>query len=54
LAGSSSTAALLAGRQRCEGGATKNETETECFDRVYIELSAMEDAKEYFEKMEKF
>jgi hypothetical protein len=37
-----------------EIGATKNETENECFDRVYVELTAMEEAKEYFEKMEKF
>ena len=37
-----------------EIGATKNENENECFDRVYIELTAMEEAKEYFEKMEKF
>jgi hypothetical protein len=35
-------------------GATKNETENECFDRVYIELTAMEEAKGYFEKMAKF
>ena len=37
-----------------EIGATEGETENQCFDRVYIELSAMEEAKEYFEKMEKF
>jgi hypothetical protein len=35
-------------------GATEHETENECFDRVYAELSALEEAKEYFEKMEKF
>jgi hypothetical protein len=35
-------------------GATKGETENQCFDRVARELTAMEDAKEYFEKMEKF
>jgi hypothetical protein len=37
-----------------EIGATEGETENQCFDRVYIELSAMEEAKKYFEKMEKF
>ena len=37
-----------------EIGATKGETENQCFDRVARELTAMEDAKEYFEKMEKF
>ena len=36
-----------------EIGATEGETENQCFDRVYVELSAMEEAKEYFEKMEK-
>ena len=35
-------------------GAIKGETETQGFNRVYVELTAMEDAKEYFEKMEKF
>jgi hypothetical protein len=37
-----------------EIGATKGETENQCFNRVYIELTAMEEAKEYFEKMAKF
>jgi hypothetical protein len=37
-----------------EIGATKGETENQCFDRVALELTAMENAKEYFEKMEKF
>ena len=35
-------------------GEIKGETENECFNRVYIELTAMEDAKEYFEAMLKF
>jgi len=35
-------------------GETEHETERECFNRVYIELSAMEESKEYFEKMAKF
>jgi hypothetical protein len=35
-------------------GEIKGETENQCFQRVYIELTAMEEAKEYFEKMEKF
>jgi hypothetical protein len=35
-------------------GEIENETENQCFDRVAIELTAMENAKEYFEKMEKF
>ena len=35
-------------------GEIENETENQCFDRVAIELTAMEDAKAYFEKMEKF
>jgi hypothetical protein len=30
------------------------ETEKQHMDRIYIELTAMEDAKEYFERMEKF
>ena len=30
------------------------ETEKQHMDRIYIELTAMEDAKEYFEKMAKF
>ena len=37
-----------------EIGATKGETENQCFNRVYVELTAMENAKEYFEAMEKF
>jgi hypothetical protein len=37
-----------------EIGATKGETENQCFNRVYVELTAMEEAKEYFEKMAKF
>ena len=35
-------------------GSTTRETENECFKRVYIELTAMEEAKAYFEKMAKF
>ncbi len=35
-------------------GETEHETENECFKRVYIELTAMEEAKEYFEAMLKF
>ena len=35
-------------------GAIKGETENQGFNRVYIELTAMENAKEYFEKMAKF
>ena len=35
-------------------GEIESETENQCFKRVYIELTAMEDAKAYFEKMEKF
>jgi len=35
-------------------GEIEHETENQCFDRVAIELTAMEDAKAYFEKMEKF
>jgi len=35
-------------------GEIENETENQCFKRVYIELTAMEDAKAYFERMEKF
>ena len=35
-------------------GSTTRETENECFERVYIELTAMENAKAYFEKMAKF
>ena len=35
-------------------GEIKGETENQCFQRVYIELTAMEEAKEYFEKMAKF
>jgi hypothetical protein len=35
-------------------GEIEHETENQCFDRVAIELTAMENAKEYFEKMEKF
>ena len=31
-----------------------DESEQEHMDRVYIELTAMENAKEYFEKMAKF
>jgi len=38
----------------CTIGEIKGETENQCFDRVAIELTAMEDAKEYFEKMENF
>lgn len=30
------------------------ETEKQHMDRIYVELTAMEDAKEYFEAMEKF
>jgi hypothetical protein len=30
------------------------ETEKQHMDRIYIELTAMEEAKEYFEKMAKF
>jgi len=30
------------------------ETEKQHMDRIYIELTAMEDAKEYFEAMQKF
>ena len=37
-----------------EIGATKGETERDCFNRVYVELTAMENAKEYFEAMAKF
>ena len=37
-----------------EIGEIENETENQCFDRVAVELTAMEDAKAYFEKMEKF
>ena len=37
-----------------EIGSTPRETERECFNRVYVELTAMEEAKEYFEKMAKF
>ena len=32
----------------------ENETEKQHMDRIYIELTAMENAKEYFEKMLKF
>ena len=35
-------------------GEIKGETENQCFKRVYIELTAMEEAKSYFESMEKF
>ena len=35
-------------------GSTTRETENECFKRVYIELTAMEEAKAYFEEMDKF
>jgi hypothetical protein len=35
-------------------GEIENETENQCFDRVAIELTAMEEAKAYFEKMAKF
>ena len=35
-------------------GEIENETENQCFDRVAVELTAMEDAKAYFEKMAKF
>jgi hypothetical protein len=31
-----------------------DESEQQHMDRIYIELTAMEDAKEYFEKMAKF
>ena len=37
-----------------EIGATKGETENQCFNRVYVELTAMEEAKDYFENMAKF
>ena len=37
-----------------EIGEIKGETENQCFQRVYIELTAMENAKEYFEAMLKF
>ena len=37
-----------------EIGATKGETENQCFKRVYLELTALENAKEYFVKMAKF
>ena len=37
-----------------EIGSTPRESERDCFNRVYIELTAMEDAKEYFEAMLKF
>ena len=32
----------------------EDESEQQHMDRIYIELTAMEDAKEYFEKMAKF
>jgi hypothetical protein len=35
-------------------GEIENETENQCFDRVAVELTAMEEAKAYFEKMAKF
>jgi hypothetical protein len=37
-----------------EIGSTPRESERDCFNRVYVELTAMEEAKEYFERMLKF